>query len=279
MVEEILKAKGIKYFTSGKDYVVSCFNPDHEDNNPSMRIDRETGVFHCLSCGYKGDIHTHFNVHRDIISAKVLRVKKKIDSMKYITYGLPDSYDKVLEPFRNISPSTFNKFGAFTAASVLGKDVDGRIVFPIRDMKDNIVGFVARFMYSQLEPRYLVIPTGVTMPFFNTRCEPLHGSIILVEGIFDAINLYDKGLTNAVAMLGANRNKNIVQTLSTFKARGVSKVFIILDPDKAGIKAANEIEKQLTDSFITQIIYLNEDTDPGSLSQQEVDKLKEHMYG
>ena len=34
----------------GKDYVVSCLNPEHDDKNPSMRIDQITGIFNCFSC-------------------------------------------------------------------------------------------------------------------------------------------------------------------------------------------------------------------------------------
>ena len=54
-VEELLQSKHVPFMPKGKDYVVSCLSPEHDDSNPSMRIDQITGIFHCFSCGYKGN--------------------------------------------------------------------------------------------------------------------------------------------------------------------------------------------------------------------------------
>ena len=59
-VEELLQSKQVPFLPKGKDYVVSCLNPEHDDNNPSMRVDQITGIFHCFSCGYKGNLFVHF---------------------------------------------------------------------------------------------------------------------------------------------------------------------------------------------------------------------------
>ena len=55
-VEELLNQKKIFFTVSGKDFVVGCLNPEHDDSNPSMRIDRVLGIFQCMACGYKGNI-------------------------------------------------------------------------------------------------------------------------------------------------------------------------------------------------------------------------------
>ena len=55
-VQDLLVKKKIDYQVSGRDYLVRCFNPEHEDNSPSMRIDQVLGIFNCLSCGYKGNL-------------------------------------------------------------------------------------------------------------------------------------------------------------------------------------------------------------------------------
>ena len=55
-VEELLQSKHVPFMPKGKDYVVSCLSPEHDDSNPSMRIDQITGIFHCFSCGYKGNL-------------------------------------------------------------------------------------------------------------------------------------------------------------------------------------------------------------------------------
>ena len=51
-VEELIQKKKIPYRLQGADIVVGCLNPEHDDSNPSMRIDKITGIFHCFSCGF-----------------------------------------------------------------------------------------------------------------------------------------------------------------------------------------------------------------------------------
>jgi len=55
-VRGILRDLGISYTEGGYNLKAVCWNPEHKDSNPSMSIHLETGVFHCLGCGYKGHI-------------------------------------------------------------------------------------------------------------------------------------------------------------------------------------------------------------------------------
>ena len=48
-VQELLESKQIHFIPKGKDFVVRCLNPEHEDRNPSMRIDPIDGRFNCFS--------------------------------------------------------------------------------------------------------------------------------------------------------------------------------------------------------------------------------------
>ena len=58
-VEEVLAEERIPFKVSPADYIVSCLNPEHDDSNPSMRIDKITGIFNCFSCGFKGNIFNY----------------------------------------------------------------------------------------------------------------------------------------------------------------------------------------------------------------------------
>ena len=60
-VEELIQKKKLVYRQQGADFVVHCLNPEHDDSNPSMRIDRITGIFHCFSCGFKGNVFKYFD--------------------------------------------------------------------------------------------------------------------------------------------------------------------------------------------------------------------------
>ena len=73
-VEELLQEKRIDFKISGQDYVVKCLNPEHDDNNPSMRIDSITGIFNCFSCGFKGNLFKHFGA-----AANFLEIKRDSD--------------------------------------------------------------------------------------------------------------------------------------------------------------------------------------------------------
>ena len=91
------------------------------------------------------------------------------------------------------------------------------------------------------------------------------------------MNLYDKGLYNAISIFGTHITE---EQLKLLKIQGVEALDIILDPDDAGQKGAKKI-KEAADSlgFAVRNIKLPEGRDPGSLSENEVQKLKEKLYG
>jgi DNA primase len=78
-VIDILNDRHIKYREAGKDYLVTCINPEHDDSNPSMRIDKVTGIFHCFSCGHKGNIFTKFGAEPNWIDIHIVRLQDKIE--------------------------------------------------------------------------------------------------------------------------------------------------------------------------------------------------------
>ena len=79
------------------------------------------------------------------------------------------------------------------------------------------------------------------MPLFPV-VEPIQNSILLVEGIFDVLNLHDKGLTNAVCCFGV-RNFNEQKLEMLRSVQGITKVDIFLDNDEAGQTAAKKIQE------------------------------------
>jgi len=78
------RERGVDYELSGKDAVVKCLSPDHDDGNPSMRIDKVTGMFHCFSCGFKGNLFTFFGAPQSPLEIKRYMLKEKIAEKKSI---------------------------------------------------------------------------------------------------------------------------------------------------------------------------------------------------
>ena len=77
-VIDILNNRQIKYKEAGRDYQISCLNPEHEDSNPSMRVDKVTGIYHCFSCGHKGNLFRLFGAEPNLIDLTVSKLQDKI---------------------------------------------------------------------------------------------------------------------------------------------------------------------------------------------------------
>ena len=281
-VYDLLKSRSIDFTASGKDFLVRCLNPNHEDSSPSMRIDRVTGATHCFSCGFKANIFKYFGIFTNPASVKVARLKEKIKAIKIDTNGLEmlDGAVPFTQKFRGISAQTLKKFGAFTTHTI--EAMDSRIIFPITDLTGKIRLFIGRHTLSNANPRYIILPNNVQLPLFPPKLEQLNKCIILVEGIFDFLNIYDKGMTNAVCTFGTNTltNTSIRSKLLPFKAQGVTHIYIMFDGDEAGVKAAAIIKPLLEEAeFIVEVIKLTENTDPGQLSQEDVTSLIEYTQG
>ena len=274
-VEDLLNTKDISFIPKGKDFLVRCLNPEHEDRNPSMRVDQITGIFNCFSCGYKGNLFTHFGQKANKMELRKQLMRKKIDEIRFQSSGLqmPEGYMPYVGNWRNVRPETYKDFEAFIHA---GKDFNGRICFPIRDRSARIVAFQSRTTGDQ-QPKYLNTPPGAKLPLFPI-VEPLQGRIILVEGIFDVINLHDKGLTNAVCCFGVN---NVTEEkLQVLTVAGVEGIDVFLDNDDAGQAASKKIREmcESLDIDSRNIAFGDKNLDPGALAQTQVDKLKSKLY-
>ena len=272
-VEELLQSKHVPFMPKGKDYVVSCLNPEHDDSNPSMRIDQITGIFHCFSCGFKGNVFVHFGEKASFLHLRRELVKKKIREKRAESVGLP--FPRSALPYvgnwRNIKPETYRKFEAFQEHEAFV----GRIVFPIRDISGRIVAFNARHMTGGT-PKYLISPPGARMPLFPAKIDPIQASVILVEGIYDMLNLHDKGLTNAVCCFGT-RNIN-EEKLSILRLQGIEEAIVFFDGDEAGQTAAAKVQEMCEKvDLLTRNINVA-DIDPGALTENQVEKLKDKLY-
>ena len=275
IVDELLTAQGIEFRPSGKDYLIRCLNPDHEDRNPSLRIDKTTGIFNCLSCGYSGNLFNHFGEKPDWLQIRRERLKSIISDKLVETSGLsvPDNAIPFNQDWRNISASTFIRFEAFQHSN---PEFIGRVVFPIRSITNKIIAFCGRHQ-GQVDPKYLFHPAGSKLPLFPI-VKPIQGRIILVEGIMDMINLHDKGLTNAVCAFGVN--KVTTDKINILKIQGVSGIDIFFDNDEAGQNGSEKLKELLEHNELTsRNITFGKIKDPGELTALQVIKLKETLYG
>lgn len=278
-VLDLLNKNNVAFKISGRDYVAKCFNPEHDDSNPSFRIDRLTGVAHCFSCGFKTNIFKYFGVFTNPVPIKIAKLKQKIRELSKSTAGLdmPVGAVPYTKPYRGLSPKTLKHFQAFYTNQV--EMLQDRIVFPIWDITQKIQVFVARHILSSGNPRYVNYPGGVQIPLFPPQITAKTTSIVLVEGIFDMLNLYDKGLDIAVCCFGTNTIQNDIKNkLFPYKVQGITKIYIMFDADEAGQRATKELKPLIEEQgFLVETITLPDGMDPGELDQESVTQIREYI--
>lgn len=279
-VLELLTKQGISYRSSGKDYLIACLNPDHDDKNPSLRIDKVTGTMHCFGCGFKHNLFKHFGILTNLTSIKVAKLKEKIRELKINFEGqpLPEGATPYTQKFRGISTKTLKDFEAFTTHMV--EKLQDRLVFPIYDVRDKVAVYAARHTLSNGNPRYIYYPESTSLPIYPVKYkEGPYSTAILVEGMFDMLNMHDKGCYNVTCVFGTNTlHKDLAIKLLPLKTQGITKIFILFDGDEAGRKAAGILKPLIEEQqFVVEIINLPDDMDPGDMDQEYVDSIREYV--
>jgi len=278
-VLELIQKNNLAFTVSGRDYLIGCLNPEHPDSNPSFRVDRISGIAHCFACGFKTNIFKYYGVFTNPVPIKIAKLKEKLQEIKAYSGNLeiPSGATPYTKPFRGISVKTLQHFNAFYTHQV-EKLVD-RIIFPITDVTSRTVVYVGRHTLSNGNPRYLNYPSGVQIPLFPAQLPSAGKSLVIVEGIFDMLNLYDKGLTNVTCAFGTNTlQNNTVQKLLPFKAQGVTHIYLMFDGDEAGEKAMFTLKPIIEEcGFIVENIVLPDGSDPGELSEEDVKSTIEYI--
>ena len=151
-----------------------------------------------------------------------------------------------------------------------------RIMFPIRSVQGEVIGFGGRVI-DQGEPKYLNSPET---PLFSKGRElyglfearqalRLKGFVLVVEGYMDVVALAQIGFANAVATLGTACTAEHVQKLFRF----TDAVIFSFDGDAAGRRAASRaLEAALphaSDTRSVRFLFLPPEHDPDSYVREQ----------
>ena len=151
-----------------------------------------------------------------------------------------------------------------------------RIMFPIRSVKGEVIGFGARVLGNE-KPKYLNSPET---PVFHKGSELYglyearaalreKGYALVVEGYMDVVALAQLGFANAVATLGTACTPQHVQKLFRFTA----SVVFSFDGDAAGQRAAHKaLQAALpyaSDTRSVKFLFLPGGHDPDSFIRTE----------
>lgn len=275
-VETLLNERKIEFQPKGSDFVVKCLSPDHDDDHPSMHVDRVSGIFNCWSCGYSGNLFHLWDAPKDELSIKRHKLRERITEITAESIGLqmPKQAVPFTREYRGIRKETYAQFEAFTLEE---SGWEGRVWFPLKSVSGKIVAFIGRDLSSILKQKYKVYPKHAKVPLFHGGGLDGLGTLVLVEGPFDMLNLWDKGLTNVASILGANTfNK---AKLDLLKLQGLRQIVTVYDGDTAGQTAAKEVlELCERENVSAESIDLPDGLDPGDMSLEQVKQLKELIY-
>lgn len=114
-----------------------------------------------------------------------------------------------------------------------------RVMFPIIDVRGNVIGFGGRVM-DHSEPKYLNSPESVVFNkrknlfALNVAKKTKMGMLVLTEGYMDTISMHQYGFDCAVASLGTSLTQEQARVL----ARYTKQMVLCYDGDEAGQRAA-----------------------------------------
>ena len=246
--------------------------------------------------GEKLDIKIQDNRPKKVYSERELSLFKILkEAQNFFIYSLSSLDDKSLIKkyiqTRNISIEQINKFGigyapndglvtylrskGFDDALLINSGLStesghdffkDRIIFSISDENGNIVGFSGRTLDKNNQAKYINSPETAVFNkskiLFNLNniIENVKSTkeVIITEGYTDVMSLDSIGISNCVAIMGTAFTRE-----QLFKLPKATKIKLMLDSDKPGLKAMYEsIKNIITYNNNIYVIILPNSYDP-----------------
>ena len=170
--------------------------------------------------------------------------------------------------------------GLVSVSSKNGRIYDrfrNRLMFPIIDVRGNVIGFGGRVM-DDSTPKYLNSPETIifnkrkNLFALNLARKSKLGYLILVEGYMDAVALHQYGFDCAVASLGTSLTEEHAVLLSRY----TQQVVLIYDGDEAGQNATRRAIPMLEKAGLqVKVLKMRDAKDPDEfLKKYGADRFK-----
>lgn len=290
----LLDAKGISYLHKGGDeYGIVCprqtLHAGGKDSRPSFDINILKEVGNCPACGFKigvaglrrwlmGDDLDDIGLLGLEISGILKRIAEAPTTVPQpeTDFFFPSGSPWDEDGYRGISLATYRELGA---TRVSRGRYQNRICLPVW-VSGKLVGVDARALGDE-QPKYIRNKNSSCKHnwlFPYDRVKNMKPSMVLLgEGLFHAINGYDKGFPT-LCFFGANNwsHNKVMLLLDT----GATEVCYFPDPDKAGFQAAQRVCASLLPWFKVSVANVaacyGSGKDLGDLSQEEIAAAVQH---
>ncbi|MBP5378085.1 MAG: DNA primase [Ruminococcus sp.] len=195
---------------------------------------------------------------------------RKLTPQTIKKYGLgyaSDSWNELTNVLRSKGYSDEEMADAWLAGMRNGRTFDmfrKRVMFPIVDLRGNIIGFGGRVL-DDSQPKYLntgktpVFDKGSNLFSMNFAKNSNAKRLILCEGYMDVIAVNQAGFENVVATLGTAITPDQARLISHY----AEEVIVAYDSDGAGQKATQKAINHFADVGLrTRILHMEGAKDP-----------------
>lgn len=266
----------------------------HDDSNPSMSFDQDSGLFICFSCGKRGNIVTL--AHRLGITVRHQGTGSYVPDLedpvaeaaafsRRMAEGLADDGEPPTMPERALTAFLAAPTPYWTDRGLAPGTIDAwqlgyarfpnQAIIPVRaPFTDELRGVIRRNLTPGVMPKYLNprgFPKNHTL--FGSWMSPdrdrdHRDRVVLGEGPMDAIKIWQAGF-NGRAIMGSRLSREQVGILLKY---GVNKVVLFLDDDAPGFRAALGAYGRLKRRFDVRAAMYPQvrATDPGDLTDPQI---------
>jgi DNA primase len=177
---------------------------------------------------------------------------------------------------RGLASETIKEFGlGYCAKGVMAQ----RIAIPIHNVKGELVGYAGRWPGTPPEerPKYR-LPDGFKKAAEIYRLaqalrEPAELPLVIVEGFFDAMILWQHGVRKTVALMGSSLSA-AQEMLLAQRLSPSSRVIVMFDEDDAGRHGRDDVLSRLsTKAFVRVVSFAEEEFQPENLSADQIVEL------
>ena len=154
--------------------------------------------------------------------------------------------------------------GLFTYDNGVREKFWNRVIYPIMDINNKVIGFGGRVM-GDGKPKYLNSPEtklfdkSKNLYGLNAARSARKNNLIICEGYMDVISMHQAGFTQAVASLGTALTPGHARLMKRY----TDNVLITYDSDEAGVKAALRAIPMLKEAGLsTRVINMRPYKDP-----------------
>lgn len=237
----------------------------------AIEEDKSQYPYHALydACEFATKFYAE-SLENSQLATEYLKYRKiSIETIKRFRLGFAPSGNFLCNSAKKHSISEEN----LVKAGLAVKKEDGfhdwffnRIIFPVFSISGKVIGFGARTLDANTEPKYINTPEtaifrkGANLYGLYQAKNYLYQNMpILVEGNFDLLALANQGINNVVAPLGTA----LTLDQALLIRRYASQVIIAFDGDYAGQTATlRTIETLLKANIDPRIAMLEQDFDP-----------------